>query len=143
MKISQLSKATGVSARSIRYYEKKKLLTARRLDNDYREFDDADVKRIKTIQIYLELGMSTKEIVEILNCHDDYDASTDSDGFCEEMLEAYVEKRVEIFQQIQSLTAVQQRLDQRIEQMRVQRALMSTAGGSAEHTSKTSLVAKG
>jgi DNA-binding transcriptional MerR regulator len=136
LKISQLSKATGVSARSIRYYEKKKLLTARRLDNDYRQFDEADVKRIKTIQIYLELGMSTKEILEILKCHDDYDAYTDSDGFCEEMLEAYEEKHVEIAQQIQSLTAVQQRLDQRIEQMRVRRALMSTASGSDEQTIK-------
>ncbi|WP_199616426.1 MerR family transcriptional regulator [Paenibacillus alkalitolerans] len=138
MKISQLSKKTGVSARSIRYYEKKKLLTAKRLDNDYREFDEADVKRIKTIQIYLELGMSTKEILEILKCHDDYYAYSDSDGFCEEMLEAYEEKRVEIVQQIQSLTAVQQKLDQRIEQMRVRRALMSKVSGSAEQTSKTS-----
>lgn len=138
MKISQLSKATGVSARSIRYYEKKKLLTARRLDNDYREFDEADFKRIKTIQIYLELGMSTKEILEILKCHDDYDAYTESDGFCEEMLEAYEEKRVEIVQQIQSLAAVQQKLDQRIEQMKVRRALNSMASGSAEQTSKTS-----
>ncbi|MDF2963956.1 MAG: MerR family transcriptional regulator [Paenibacillus sp.] len=80
--------------------------------------------------------MSTKEILEILKCHDDYDAYTDSDGFCEEMLEAYEEKHVEIAQQIQSLTAVQQRLDQRIEQMRVRRALMSTASGSDEQTIK-------
>ncbi|GGD78966.1 MerR family DNA-binding transcriptional regulator [Paenibacillus nasutitermitis] len=43
MKISQLLKATGASARSIRYYEKKNLLAARRLDNDYREFDEADI----------------------------------------------------------------------------------------------------
>jgi DNA-binding transcriptional MerR regulator len=139
MKISQLSKATGVSARSIRYYEKKKLLAARRLDNDYREFDEADVKRINTIQIYLELGMSTNEILEILKCHDEYDAYADSDGFCEEMLEAYEEKRKEIVQQIQTLTSVQHRLDQRIEQMRVRRALMSTASGSAGPTSKSTL----
>ena len=119
MKISQLSKATGVSTRSIRYYEKKKLLSARRLDNDYREFDEADIKRINTIQIYLELGMSTNEILEILKCHDEYDSYADSDGFCEEMLEAYEEKRKEIVQQIQTLTSVQHRLDQRIEQMRV------------------------
>ncbi|MDP4097311.1 MerR family transcriptional regulator [Paenibacillus sp. P96] len=128
MKISQLSKVTGVSARSIRYYEQKKLLAAKRLDNDYREFDEADVKRIKTIQIYLELGMSTKEILEILKCHDTYDAYSDDDGVCEEMLGAYEE----IAQQIQSLTAVQQRLDQRIEQMRARRLLTTTTGGVSE-----------
>ncbi|MFB5265313.1 MerR family transcriptional regulator [Paenibacillus enshidis] len=132
MKISQLSKVTGVSARSIRYYEQKKLLAAKRLDNDYREFGEADVKRIKTIQIYLELGMSTKEILEILKCHDTYDAYSDDDGVCEEMLGAYEEKREEIAQQIQSLTAVQQRLDQRIEQMRARRLLTTATGGAPE-----------
>ncbi|MCM3781893.1 MerR family transcriptional regulator [Neobacillus mesonae] len=122
MKISQLSKATGASARSIRYYEQKNLLTARRMDNDYREFDESDVKRIKTIQIYLELGMSTKEILEIMKCHDEYDAY-DSDEFCEEMLDAYEEKHEEILQQMQTLKIVQQKLDQRIEKMRLQKNL--------------------
>ncbi|MBW7454034.1 MerR family DNA-binding transcriptional regulator [Paenibacillus sepulcri] len=51
MKISQLSKETGVSARSIRYYEKKKLLTARRLDNDYREFDEVLEQRIEQMRV--------------------------------------------------------------------------------------------
>ena len=125
MKISQLSKETGVSARSIRYYEKKKLLTARRLDNDYREFDEVDVKRIRTIQIYLELGMSTKEILEILKCHDNYDAY-DSDEFCEEMLGAYEEKHADIVTQIQTMTTVRRKLEQRIEHMRVQRTMIST-----------------
>ncbi|MED4955371.1 hypothetical protein ABEO75_17210 [Paenibacillus macerans] len=37
--------------------------------------------------------MSTKEILEILKCHDNYDAY-DSDEFCVEMLEAYEEKNV-------------------------------------------------
>ncbi|GAA4830795.1 MerR family transcriptional regulator [Paenibacillus vulneris] len=136
MKISQLSKATGVSARSIRYYEKQKLLTAKRLDNDYREFDEADIKRIKTIQIYLELGMSTKEILEILKCHEDLDAY-DSDEFCEEMLGAYEEKHAEIVQQIQTMTMVQRKLEQRIEKMRGQKAMISTAIASAEQSSQT------
>ena len=135
MKISQLAKATGVSPRSIRYYEKQKLLTAKRLDNDYREFDEADVKRVKTIQIYLELGMSTKEILEILKCHDDYDAYADQDGYCEEMLEAYEEKRAEIARQIQSLTTVELRLSQRIEQMRIRRSLTNAAGGAEAKSS--------
>ncbi|MFC4808616.1 MerR family transcriptional regulator [Paenibacillus sp. GCM10023250] len=134
MKISQLAKATGVSARSIRYYEKKKLLTARRLDNDYREFDEADVKRIQTIQIYLELGLSTKDILDILKCHDNYDAY-DSDEFCEEMLETYEDKHEEIAHQIQTLTAVQRKLEQRIGHMRIQKAMIAI--GSAEQSSTT------
>lgn len=136
MKISQLSKLTGASARSIRYYEKIKLLTAKRLDNDYREFDEADVKRIKTIQIYLELGMSTKDILEILKCHDSYNAY-DSNEFCEEMLGAYEEKHAEIVHQINTMTIVQQKLEQRIEQMRVRKTMMSAAIGYDEQSSRT------
>lgn len=136
MRISQLSKETGASARSIRHYEKKKLLTARRLDNDYREFDEADVKRIQTIQIYLELGMSTKDILEILKCHDNYNAY-DINEFCEEMLGVYEEKHVEIVQQIKTMTIVQQKLEQRIEQMKAKKTMLSTAIDYAEHSSKT------
>ncbi len=132
MKISQLAEATGVSARSIRYYEKKKLLTAKRLDNDYREFDEADIKRIRTIQIYLELGMSTKEILSILKSHEEFDAYAGIGGYCEEMLEAYKDKRAEIALQIQELEAVRSRLDQRIEQIRARRPLANGDNPPAE-----------
>ncbi|GGD78973.1 hypothetical protein GCM10010911_41330 [Paenibacillus nasutitermitis] len=81
--------------------------------------------------------MSTNEILEILKCHDEYDSYADSDGYCEEMLETYEEKRKEIIQQIQTLTSVQHRLDQRIKQMRVRQSLMSTVSGSAGPTSKS------
>lgn len=91
------------------------------MDNDYREFDESDVKRIKTIQIYLDIGLSTKDILGILNCQN-FDAY-DSDVFCEELLGAYEEKHAEIEQQIQTLTEVQQKLEQRIGQMRLQRTL--------------------
>lgn len=121
LKIGQLSKVTGASTRSIRYYEKKNLLSVKRMDNDYREFDESDVKRIKTIQIYLDIGLSTKDILGILNCQN-FDAY-DSDVFCEELLGAYEEKHAEIDQQIQTLTEVQQKLEQRIGQMRLQRTL--------------------
>jgi len=137
LKIGQLSKATGASTRSIRYYEKKNLLTAKRMDNDYREFDESDVKRIKTIQIYLDIGLSTREINGILNCQENYDAY-DSDDFCEELLGAYEEKHAEILKQIQTLTAAQQKLEQRIEQMRRQRTLRGTVSNSAEQSNQSS-----
>lgn len=137
LKIGQLSKATGASTRSIRYYEKKNLLTAKRMDNDYREFDESDVKRIKTIQIYLDIGLSTREINGILNCHENYDPY-DNDDFCEELLGAYEEKHAEILQQIQSLTVAQQKLEQRIEQMRRRRTLKGTVSNSAEQSNQSS-----
>ncbi len=40
MRISEVSRRTGVSIRSLRYYEQKQLLCARRLENGYRDLDE-------------------------------------------------------------------------------------------------------
>ncbi len=49
MRISEVSRRTGVSIRSLRYYEQKRLLCARRLSNGYRDLDEEAVKRVQTI----------------------------------------------------------------------------------------------
>ncbi|QKG85878.1 MerR family transcriptional regulator [Kroppenstedtia pulmonis] len=68
MRISELSVKTGVSIRSLRYYEEKKLITPQRLENGYRKYDGSDIERVKTIQMFLDLGLSTDEIGPILDC---------------------------------------------------------------------------
>ena len=125
MKISQLAKSTGVSARSIRHYEKKKLLTSTRLDNDYREFDESAVERVKTIQLYLGLGLTTEDIEQVLNCGDEY-PDYKMDEYCDEMLEVYEQKLSEINKQMHSLAVVQQRIEQQIRQMKQRRVLQGS-----------------
>ncbi|MGF9769785.1 MerR family transcriptional regulator [Bacillus cereus] len=114
MKISELSKKTGASIRSIRHYEKKNLITAVRLENGYREFDESAIKRIRIIQLYLGLGLVTEQIEEILKCEvngpEDYE-------FCEEMLETYQVKLDQINRQISVLDVVKHRLEKQIMQM--------------------------
>src|SRR5436305_5288373 len=68
MRISEVSHRTGVSIRSLRYYEQKRLLCTRRLENGYRDLDEETVERVQTIQMYLGLGLSTEQIEEILQC---------------------------------------------------------------------------
>ena len=68
MRISEVSRRTGVSIRSLRYYEQKRLLCPRRLENGYRDLDEEAVQRVKTIQMYLGLGLTTEQIEEILAC---------------------------------------------------------------------------
>ncbi|MGM2840849.1 MerR family transcriptional regulator [Bacillus cereus group sp. Bce002] len=114
MKISELSKKTGASIRSIRHYEKKNLITAVRLENDYREFDDSAVKRIRIIQLYLGLGLTTEQIEEILKCEDN---GPEDYEFCEEMLETYQVKLDQINKQISVLDVVKHRLEKQIMQM--------------------------
>lgn len=114
MKIGELSKKTGASVRSIRHYEKKNLITAVRLENDYREFDDSAVKRIRIIQLYLGLGLTTEQIEEILKCEDN---GPEDYEFCEEMLETYQVKLNQINKQISVLDVVKHRLEKQIMQM--------------------------
>lgn len=68
MKISELAAKTGVSIRSIRYYEQQNLIRPQRLNNGYRLFDETDINRVKAIQLFLELGLKTEEIKPIIHC---------------------------------------------------------------------------
>ncbi len=123
LKISELSKKTGASVRSIRHYEKKNLITAVRLENDYREFDESAIKRIRIIQLYLGLGLTTEQIEGILKCED---SGPEDYEFCEEMLETYQEKLDQINRQISALDVVKQRLEKQIIQMTDKRRLRDT-----------------
>jgi len=114
LKISELSKKTGASIRSIRHYEKKNLITAVRLENGYREFDESAIKRIRIIQLYLGLGLTTEQIEEILKCEDN---GPEEYEFCEEMLETYQVKLDQINRQISVLDVVKYRLEKQIMQM--------------------------
>lgn len=49
MKIGKVRKITGVSARSIRYYEEKGLIKTSRQENNYREYDEKAIESINAI----------------------------------------------------------------------------------------------
>ncbi|MCP3742370.1 MerR family transcriptional regulator [Rossellomorea sp. BNER] len=115
MKISELSKETGASVRSIRHYEKKKLITASRLENGYREFNGSAIERIRTIQLYLGLGLTADQIEEVLKCEEIY---PEINEYCEGMLEIYEEKLGEINRQMNALATVQHRLEKQIDKIK-------------------------
>lgn len=123
MRISELSKITGASARSIRHYEKKNLLSAVRLENDYRVFDESAVKRIRIIQLYLGLGLSTEQIEEILQGED---SAPDDYEFCVEMLEMYQEKLDQTNRQLHALGTLKDRLENQIVSMTKRRRTTTT-----------------
>ena len=68
MRIQELAAKTGVSVRSLRYYETKQLLSPLRLPNGYRNYDDTAVNTVRMIQAYLQLGLGTEEIARIIHC---------------------------------------------------------------------------
>jgi DNA-binding transcriptional MerR regulator len=68
VRIGELSKRTGVPSRMLRYYEEQGLITPRRLDNGYREYDDYLVDRVGKIRGLIDAGIPTRIVTSILPC---------------------------------------------------------------------------
>ena len=65
MRIKEVEQRTGLTAKAIRLYESKGLLKpARETENDYRDYTEEDVARLKTIAILRKLDLSVAEIKE-------------------------------------------------------------------------------
>ena len=73
MKIQELAKQTGLTAYTIRFYEKEGLLDSRhvrREENNYRNYSDEATERMKLIKKFQGVGCSLAELKEILQDHD-------------------------------------------------------------------------
>lgn len=69
MLIGELSKRTGFSRDTIRYYEKIELIVLpkkARLDNNYKDYPDDLVHTLRAIRKYKGLGFTLEEIRELL-----------------------------------------------------------------------------
>ena len=63
MRIKEVEKTTGLTAKAIRLYESKGLLSvARESENDYRDYTEEDVERLKTIAVLRQLDVPVKTI---------------------------------------------------------------------------------
>lgn len=68
MNIGQASKASGVSAKMIRYYEQTGLIPkADRKDSGYRDYSPSDVHMLRFIRRARDLGFSVAEINDLLS----------------------------------------------------------------------------
>lgn len=72
MNIGQAARASGVSAKMIRYYEQIGLVRpADRTDSNYRSFDDRNVNELRFIKRARSLGFSVEEITNLLSLWQD------------------------------------------------------------------------
>ncbi len=72
MNIGQASKASGVSQRMIRHYEKLDLIPAPpRRDSGYRDYSEADLHRLRFIANARDLGFPIEEIRVLLDLWND------------------------------------------------------------------------
>lgn len=62
IKIGEAEKITGLTSKSIRLYESKKLLNVTRSGNSYREYTDENIELLKKIKLLRELGIAIADI---------------------------------------------------------------------------------
>ncbi len=71
MKIQELAQQTGLSTKTIRYYESIGVLPSpRRAPNGYREYDEQSLKRARFVAGVRSLDLALDEIAEILAMQD-------------------------------------------------------------------------
>ncbi len=71
MTVNQVSQLTGVSARTLHYYDTIGLLLPKEITlSGYRLYDDTSLKRLQQILLFRELEFSLKEIKQILDSPD-------------------------------------------------------------------------
>ncbi|KAA2254071.1 MerR family transcriptional regulator [Solihabitans fulvus] len=73
MRIGELAQRTGVSERSLRYYEQQGLLVSGRTLGGHRDYPGSAVDRVILIQELFAAGLHSKKIARLLPCMRDSD----------------------------------------------------------------------
>ena len=106
MTVKEASRLTGISIRTLQYYDKLGLLPAMRTESGYRLYDDAALERLQQILLFRELEFPLRDIRTIL----------DNPNF---------DRRKALRQQIELLTLKKQHLEDLI---RLARTLQAAGG---------------
>lgn len=105
MKIKAFSQQTNLPAKTIRYYEEIGLLPPpKRLENGYRDYDEADVVRARLVAGARRLDFSPDDIQEVLDLRDRRIAP------CRVVLDLLEKKANEISQRIAELQRMETEL---------------------------------
>ena len=105
MQINQLAALTGVPPKTIRYYEEIGLIPQpARGENNYRQYDERDVERLRLVAGARRLDLALEEIREILDLRDRREAP------CRVLLERLEHKADEIAERIRNLQQMERNL---------------------------------
>lgn len=123
LRSGQLACLTGVSADTLRYYEKLGILpTSLRTNGGYRMFLPSAVERVQLAQQALKLGFSLNELSEVFRTHDNGGVP------CQRVLNLTEEKLHSLGQQIEELRRTQAYMQKLVREWR--RKLEHTPPGS-------------
>lgn len=109
MRIGDLAERTGVSVRSLRYYEEQGLLTSVRSPRGQRHYTENEVGRVTFIQSLYAAGLSSRTILELLPC-----VEAPSQENSDSALERMMHERDRLSEHIAALTDTRNALDRLI-----------------------------
>lgn len=112
MLIGELSQRTGLSHDTIRFYEKKGLISVgkkQRRENNYKEYSEGVYDRLMLIKTIKELGFTLNEIDEFIRAWGDEDAS------CSNLSHHLTDKINRVDHQIVLLQAIRTKLSKSLE----------------------------
>ncbi|MDE2000135.1 MAG: Cd(II)/Pb(II)-responsive transcriptional regulator [Burkholderiales bacterium] len=105
MKIGELARKSGASAKTIRFYEEQGLLgEAARTESNYREYASADLDRLQFVLQCRSLDLGLQEIKRLLSLRSTPDANC---GEVDELLDEHIRK---VQQQRKSLAKLEKAL---------------------------------
>jgi DNA-binding transcriptional MerR regulator len=111
MRIGELAARVGTSTRTLRYYESRGLLRARRAVNGYRNYDEDDLRVLQEIRTLLEIGFDLEETRPFVEC---LRAGNPAGDACPASLDVYRRKMAELDACIVRLRAVRARLGEQL-----------------------------
>ena len=106
LKISELSEQTGLSAHTLRYYEKYGLISAsNRSETGYRFYTDSDVRRVQFVKTARNTGFSLSDIGQLLSIRVNKQSHS-----CQEVTDITQKKLFEVNAKVNDLLSMQQTL---------------------------------
>ncbi len=106
MRIGELAARTGVSVRSLRYYEEQGLLTSTRSAGGQRHYTEHQVERVRFIQRMYAGGLSSRTVLDLLPCVD-----APSEEHSDVAMERMAEERERLSEHIDELIRTRETLD--------------------------------
>ncbi|MEU6378429.1 MerR family transcriptional regulator [Streptomyces sp. NPDC046909] len=111
MRIGELAARAGTTTRTLRYYESRGLLPARRGGNGYRTYDESDLKLLRQIRTLQDFGFDLEETRPFVECLRSGHPEGDS---CPASIAVYRRKLAELDELIGDLQTVRAQIGVRL-----------------------------
>jgi DNA-binding transcriptional MerR regulator len=111
MRIGELAERAGTTTRTLRYYESRGLLPARRAVNGYRTYDEDDLRLLQQIRTLQDFGFDLEETRPFVECLRAGHPAGDS---CPASLAVYRSKLTELDTLIEQLQSVRTQVGEQL-----------------------------